>query len=78
VVHNRQLHSYSSMEGVHAAFSRIDKRLSLRAKTKDSCKRYIPLIEAQKEELESQFLLFFPELLLAVKEASANQTIHLK
>lgn len=68
VVANRQLESYEHMDGVVAAFGRIDRRLSARALSKDNCERYIPLIAEHRKELEEMFLAFFPELMSTVKE----------
>ena len=68
VVGNRQLSSYKHMDGVVATFGRIDRRLSDRALSKDNCERYIPLIAENRKELEKNFLLFFPELMQAVKQ----------
>jgi len=67
VVGNKQLSSYAHMDGVIDAFERIDRRLSDRALSKDNCTRYIPLIAAQRKELEEMFLLFFPALMQEVK-----------
>ena len=67
VVGNKQLSSYAHMDGVVDAFERIDRRLSDRALSKDNCTRYIPLIAAQRKELEEMFLLFFPALMQEVK-----------
>jgi len=68
VVASRQLSSYEHMDGVVAAFERIDRRLSDRALSKDNTTRYIPLIAKEREALEENFLLFFPELMREVKE----------
>ena len=75
IVNNRQLSSYEHMDGVIAAFGRIDKRLSDRALSKDNCERYIPLIAQQREELEENFLKFFPELMEAVKPTCIRDDI---
>lgn len=69
VVGNRQLSSYEHMDGVVDAFRRIDMRLSDRALSKDNCERYIPLIAAQRDKLEENFLIFFPELMHTVQES---------
>jgi len=79
VVGNRQLDSYEHMDGVVAAFGRIDRRLSDRALSKDNCERYIPLIAKHRDELEENFLRFFPELMQAVKETChRNDVVHWK
>ena len=68
VVNTRQLRSYAHMEGVVAAFRRIDARLSVRARGKDNMERYIPLIAENREALEEMFLDFFPELMAEVEK----------
>ena len=75
VVGNRQLQSYEHMDGVVAAFGRIDRRLSDRALSKDNCERYIPLIAEHRSELEEMFLVFFPELMHAVKETCHREDV---
>ena len=79
VVGNRQLSSYAHMDGVVSAFRRIDGRLSDRAKSKDNSTRYIPLIAENRKDLEADFLLFFPELMQAVKETChRDDVVHWK
>jgi len=79
VVSNRQLSSYEHMDGVVAAFGRIDRRLSDRALSKDTATRYIPLIAKEREELEENFLIFFPELMKEVKETChRDDVVHWK
>jgi len=74
VVGSRQLQSYEHMDGVIAAFKRIDRRLSERALSKDNCERYIPLIAKYRDELEENFLLFFPELMCVVRGVCDEKT----
>ena len=79
VVANRQLSSYEHMDGVVAAFGRIDRRLSDRALSKDNTTRYIPLIAKERDELEENFLIFFPELMKEVKATCyRNDVVHWK
>ena len=75
VVANKQLESYATIDGVIEAFKRIDNRLSTKSLAKDNCKRYIPLIKEQKEELEEMFLIFFPQLMQRVKESYHDKDI---
>jgi len=75
VVLNRQLSSYAHMDGVVAAFRRIDGRLSDRAKSKDTSTRYIPLIAKERKALEADFLLFFPELMGMVRESCLRSDV---
>ena len=74
VVNNRQLGSYSKMQGVHDAFGRIDTRLSQRALKKDTATRYIPLIKREEKKLEEDFLVFFPDLMKAVHKQMGYKT----
>jgi len=79
VVMNKQLESYAHMDGVVDAFRRIDMRLSQRAKSKDNCERYLPLIAEHKEALEAHFLHFFPQLLTETsKHCHAQSILHWK
>ncbi|HHD79306.1 MAG TPA: DUF479 domain-containing protein [Epsilonproteobacteria bacterium] len=66
---------YAHMDGVVDAFERIDNRLSDRARSKDTCRRYIPLIAQHRENLEENFLMFFPELMKAVKETCLHDDV---
>ena len=67
------------MDGIVAAFGRIDNRLSDRARSKDTTTRYIPLIAKERELLEENFLAFFPELMKAVKETChRDDVVHWK
>jgi len=75
VVGSRQLSSYAHMHGVVDAFRRIDARLSDRARSKDNCERYIPLIAEHREDLEADFLQFFPELMASVSEKCLRQDV---
>lgn len=75
VVGNRQLSSYEHMDGVVAAFGRIDSRLSDRALSKDNATRYIPLIAKVRDELEENFLQFFPELCYSVQEKFCGSNV---
>ena len=75
VVGNRQLSSYAHMDGVVAAFERIDHRLSVRARGKDNMMRYIPLVAKERKLLEKNFLLFFPQLMQSVEEKCLRDDI---
>ena len=76
VVNNRQLASYEHIDGVAVAFGRIDKKrpLSYRALSKDNCERYIPFIAENRNELEADFLLFFPALMAKVRSECKMKT----
>ena len=76
VINNKQLSSYSSLDGVQAAFRRIDARLSPRAIQKDNTTNYLPYIIEHKSSLEDKFLEFFPLLQQHIKEHLKNKTPH--
>jgi len=75
VVINRQLSSYITMDGVERAFGRIDRRLSDRARSKDTSTRYLPIIEKENDYLEKAFLDFFPELMEEIAKDLETQSI---
>lgn len=79
LIETKQLHSYSQLQGVKDAFRRIDRRLSSRALKKDNALRYFELIQANTNELEADFLTFFPQLMHHTqKRANLNTTSHWK
>ena len=75
VVKTGQLSSYHSMNGVEAALGRIDKRLSVRAKSKDTAIRYLPIIIKENAYLEEAFLDFFPELMIEISKNLPKDSI---
>ena len=75
VVMTKQLSSYNTMDGVEHALGRIDKRLSERAKSKDTAIRYLPIIIKENEYLEEAFLDFFPELMMEIAKDLPKDTI---
>ena len=78
VVVNRQLLSYSSLDGVYRALCRVDNKLSNRLKAKECATAYLPLIKEELEYLERGFLYFFPELIKEVKSKREYKFEHLK
>jgi acyl carrier protein phosphodiesterase len=74
VINNKQLSSYSSLDGVQAAFKRIDARLSSRAIKKDNTTNYLPYIIENKSILEEKFLEFFPQLQLHISQYLKHKT----
>jgi len=62
LIEYKVLYSYGDMQGLEQAFNRIDKRLSPKLRQKESMTDYLPLVEANYIQLESDFLEFFPEL----------------
>jgi len=68
VVEIKLLSSYSDLEGLGEGFKRIDKRLSERVLAKETTFGYLPLVADEMENLEEDFLVFFPELMRYVKK----------
>ena len=58
--------SYDTLEGLEKGFNRIDNRLSDNLKAKETASSYISLIQQEFDNLEQDFLLFFPELMAHV------------
>jgi len=79
VVDIKLLSSYADIEGLGEGFKRIDKRLSDRLLKKETAFGYLPLVEAEMEGIEKDFLLFFPELMDHVrKSVNHNELYHWK
>jgi acyl carrier protein phosphodiesterase len=62
------LNKYQSLEDLHAAFVRIDQRLSARLAQRDQMYRYYPLVCDTIHYIEEDFLLFFPQLCMESKK----------
>ena len=73
VVDIKLLSSYSDLKGLGEGFKRIDKRLSERLLAKESAFGYLPIVADALEDIERDFLRFFPELMLHVKEGLASE-----
>ncbi len=63
LIDSEHLGSYGSLEGLQAAFSRLDSRLSPRVSAKETAMAYLPVIEERMAGLEQDFLQFFPQLI---------------
>jgi len=63
VINSNRLARYGELSDLENAFERIDWRLSLRIKSKDSAVSYMDVIYDKYSQLERDFLIFFPELL---------------
>jgi len=68
VVEIKLLSSYSDLEGLGEGFKRIDRRLSERVLAKETTFGYLPLVADEMENLEEDFLAFFPELMAHIKK----------
>jgi len=63
IIQSRRLTSYSTFEGLEAAFQRIDKRLSERLLLKECATEYLPVLERELDAIEKDFDIFFPQLI---------------
>ncbi len=57
------LGQYKTFNDLIAALGRIDRRLSARARAKETASQYITVLTEQYEPLKSDFNVFFPELI---------------
>lgn len=72
------LNSYAEFSGFEKALSRIDSRLSERARSKDSALSYVGAVETHYLDLQQDFSNFFPELIQFFTEhalGSANNHV---
>ena len=74
IIESKKLTSYSSFEGLEAAFQRIDNRLSERILTKESTTEYLPDLKNEIERIEQDFLQFFPQLIMHFKSKTGKPT----
>ncbi len=63
IIQSRNLTSYSTFEGLKAAFQRIDKRLSKRLLAKECATGYLPVLERELDAIQRDFNVFFPQLI---------------
>ena len=68
------LASYIDFNGLEIAFSRIDRRLSPRLAAKETTASYIPNIIDHYDEIETDFLTFFPQLIAYFLDKSGSST----
>lgn len=64
------LRSYGDLNGLAEVFSRIDRRLSHNILKRESVTGYLPLVACELENIEQDFLDFFPDLLTHVRAGS--------
>ncbi len=62
------LNKYQSLEHLNESFKRVDKRLSSRLLKRDNVSRYYDLVCDNIDDIEDDFLLFFPQLCNKVRE----------
>ena len=63
------LNNYKSTEHLKIAFERFDKRLSTKLLSRDSASSYFETVTKNIEQLEEDFLIFFPKLSNEVKKS---------
>lgn len=66
------LNQYQNLEQLKTAFERVDKRLSKRLLLRDQAVAYFDRVSEQIDEIETDFLLFFPMLCEKVR-CNVNQ-----
>lgn len=76
---NRDLLNYQTFEHLEIAFKRIDKRVSPKLAKRDSAISYLEIAKKNINDIEKDFLEFFPELSNKVKDSvDKNKLIHWK
>jgi len=66
IIDKNILGSYRDFQGLEEGFARIDRRLSQRIKNKDTALSYLPLVKENINDIEKDFLIFFPQLMAFV------------
>ena len=61
------LNKYQNLEHLKKAFGRFDKRLSEKLASRDTTSSYFEAVEKNIDDLEKDFMIFFPELCKLVK-----------
>ncbi len=64
------LNKYQNLGQLQQAFLRVDKRLSQRLKQRDLATNYYEIVCQNISQIEADFLEFFPQLILKVKEST--------
>jgi acyl carrier protein phosphodiesterase len=70
------LNKYHELKQLREAFERIDKRLSPKLFSKESATEYFEIVCEQIDDLENDFLSFFPDLCHKVKENSQHANLN--
>ncbi|WP_309497506.1 ACP phosphodiesterase [Sulfurovum sp.] len=64
---NDRLNRYHNLDQLKRSFESIDRRLSQRLLSRESAISYIDIVSDKIEELEDDFMTFFPELCNSIK-----------
>ncbi len=70
------LNKYQNVEHLKKAFGRFDKRLSTKLLSRDSASSYFQAVNDNIDDLEKDFLIFFPELCEEVKKSINSEKIN--
>jgi acyl carrier protein phosphodiesterase len=76
LIENDRLNKYHELSQLKEAFGRIDKRLSPKLLSKESAIEYFDIVCEQIDDLENDFLSFFPDLCHVVKENSQHANLN--
>lgn len=68
IIKYQVLHKYQSVQHLKKSFERIDKRLSSKLLSRDKASSYFESVEKNIDDLEEDFLYFFPKLCEEVKK----------
>lgn len=69
------LNKYQKVEHLEKAFGRFDKRLSEKLASRDTASSYFEAVDKNIEQLEKDFLVFFPELCKEVRKNVNSEKI---
>ncbi len=69
------LNKYHNLDQLKISFERMDLRLSQRLRQRETAIGYFDVVEKNIDDLENDFLLFFPQLCNKVKENLDNSHI---
>ncbi|NQY54390.1 MAG: DUF479 domain-containing protein [Campylobacteraceae bacterium] len=73
------LNKYHNLKDLESVLNNVDKRLSLRLLKRETLSSYINVLKENINEIENDFLLFFPNLCLEVKNnINVNNLEHWK
>ncbi len=76
---SRDLLNYKEEKSLKVAFKRLDMRLSSRLAKRDSAISYYEIVLSKIENLENDFMIFFPDLIDEVKKSTnTSKLTHLK
>lgn len=75
-IYNRRLLDFNSYDDLENSLRRVDMRVSPRVLKRDSALTYMPMIIENINELEKDFLIFFPKLCNEVKKSVDSSNLN--